>query len=162
MTDGRSNGLYKHTGDIVESNGKSTVSCSRLNIALLSFCSLTVNECHRWPVFHTVSDTFHHEKTSRCSQKAVNLVAPILLRSIHDLWLSRGQGDSTRMSISKLLDLHGTHTAFESLSPVTFQPDKLQSALKCGESQFWSFHLTTIRAKLQPALLIWFLQNAKQ
>lgn len=61
--------------------------------------------------------------------------------SIHDLWLSWGQGDSTRMSISKLLDQHGTHIKYESWSPVTFRPEKL-NMLKCWESRLssvWSF-----------------------
>ncbi len=97
-----------------------------------------------WPLpsvivglFSTLSLThFTMKRQVGSANKQLSPVASILLHSIHDLWLSRGQGVSTRMSISKLLDLHGTHTKYESLSSVTFRPEKLQSVLKCRESPF--------------------------
>lgn len=90
-------------------------------------------------LFFTPSLTHFTMKRQVCTAKnRLNPVFATLLRSIHDLWLSWGQGDSTRMSISKLLDRHGTHTKYERWSPITFRPEKLHSVLKCWESRLSS------------------------
>ncbi len=108
------------------------------SIALISFSSLTVTKWSSSALFfYTISDNilpWKDKSVQPTSSWAQWLPSSSIVFMIYDCL----EGKETQQGclFQKLLDLHGTHTKYESLSPVTFRPEKLQSVLKCRESPF--------------------------